>query len=378
MADLARCRDQFTILGERTYFAQQCLGAYPREMLYDLGAYAHTLTQRSRALPEWGQRWHEMHRLVERLLSAPRGSVFLRDSATAAQAALASALQPIGERKRVLTCSGDFHSSRYLWRAQARRGFEVDELAMEGDSSERAERIAASIDERVRVVAVSLVSPRTGELLDSSPIIAAARRMGALLILDAYQAVGIVPLQVADLGAHAVVGGFHKWLGGGGTGLAFGYVDPALLAELEPAYPGWMAHRDLLGFSDEFEPAESAEKLQQGMPAMEPIYTARAGLTWVLEQGVDRLRARSLQLTARIGAGLVEHGVAIATPRAAARRGGMVCVPLPDASRLVAELEREGIDIDARPGAGFRVGPHPCATEAECDHVVRRIVARLA
>ncbi len=377
MTSFASERSHFPILSERTYFAQQCLGAYPATMTADLAAYGQSLARRSRALPEWAERWSEIHALVERLIAAQAGSVFIRDSATAAQAAIASALSPQGERKRIVIGTGDFHSSRYLWRAQQRRGFDIVELPTHGQGALDEGAVAEAIDERVRIVALSLVSPRSGALLNVQPIVDAARRAGALVVLDVFQAVGIVPIRVRELGAHAIVGGFHKWVGGGGTGIAFGWVDAPLLQELDPAYPGWIGSSDLFAFSDDFVAAGSAEKLQQGMPAMEAVYTSRAGINWILEQGADRIRSRSLELTGRLIELARDRNIPVTTPAAAPRRGGMVCLDVPDGKQLVLQLESEGIDIDARPGAGVRVGPHPCATEDECDAVIASLARRL-
>lgn len=377
MTSFASERGRFPILAERTYFAQQCLGACPAAMMTDLTAYVDSLTRRSRALPEWAERWAEIHELVEQLIAAAPGSVFIRDSATAAQAAIASALSPQGDRKRIVIGTGDFHSSRYLWRAQERRGFEIVELPTHNNGAVDEGAIAETIDERVRVVALSLVSPRSGALLAVEPIAQAARRAGALVVLDVFQAVGILPIRVRELGANALVGGFHKWVGGGGTGIAFGWVDAPLLGELEPAYPGWIGSRDLFAFSDAFIPAAGAEKLQQGMPAMEAIYTSRAGINWILAHGIDRIRSRSLELTSRLMDLARDRGMPVTTPAAAPRRGGMVCIDVPEAKQLVLHLESEGIDIDARPGAGIRLGPHACATEDECDAVIRSVARRL-
>ena len=371
--DFARERSRFRILADRTYLAQQCLGACPAELTDDLRAYVASLARRSRGIPEWAERWAEMHTLVEHLLEAPKGSVFLRDSATAAQASVAAALEPVGDRRRIIVAATDFHSSRYLWGAQARRGFEIIEVEAPRGGVLDGEAVCAAIDERVRVVALSLVSPRTGALIDHRPIVEAARRSGAIVFLDAYQAVGVVPVRAADLGAHVVVGGFHKWIGGAGTGLAFGYVDPALAGTLEPVYPGWFAHRDLSKFADSFVAAESAEKFQQGMPAMEPIYTSRAGLSWVMRCGIDALRARSLAQTTRLLTRARDRGLRVVTPADPARRGGMICIDLPDAGMVVDRLAAMGIDVDSRPGAGIRVGPHPSITDEECDTVIDRI-----
>jgi len=375
--DFARERLRFPTLLERTYFASQCFGPYPREMLDDLDAYRRSLALRSRAIGAWSERWVEIHALAERLVDAPPGSVFLRDSATAVCAAIAASLRPQGERRRIVISSGDFHSIRYLWAAQARRGFDLVTVPANGPAHALAETFTPHVDERTSVVCLSLVSPRTGALLDVRPVVETAKRVGAIVVLDAYQAIGVVPLRVREIGADVVVGGFHKWVGGGGTGLSFGYVDPELSAQLDNPFPGWMAHADLLGFCEEFVPARTAEKFQQGMPPMEPIYTSRAGIHWVLGVGVEAIRARSLELTGRILERANERGLIVRTPVEPSRRGGTICMDVPAGDALVAALAEQGIDIDVRPGAGIRVGPHACSTEDECDRVVDAIAARL-
>ena len=103
---------------------------------------------------------------------------------------------------------------------------------------------------------------------------------------------------------------------------------------------------------------------------MEPVYTARAGLELALEVGVPAFRARSLALTGHLLAGLTERGISVRTPSADAGRGGMVCVEAADGEAVVAALEAEGIDVDTRPGAGVRIGPHPTQTEADMDTLV--------
>ena len=373
MTELRSLRARFPLLEERLYCATPGLGPVLRETFDDLEAYRRTFTRRSRALDEWVERHEALHGLVERLLGAPPGSVFLTDTATAAQAALAAAVTPSPERRRIVTSAADFHSSRYLWAAQARRGFEITELDARAHADEAP--LLESIDARTAIVALSLVSPRSGALLPARAIAARCREVGAVLVLDAYQAVGIVPIDVEALGADVVIGGTHKWLHGGGTGLAFGYVSPPLAARLEPAYPGWIGHASLRAFSDRFEPHDGARRLAQGTPAMEPVYTARAGLELALEVGVSAFRARSLALTGHLLAGLAERGIPVRTPSADARRGGMVCVEAAggeaaDGEGVVAALEAEGIDVDTRPGAGVRIGPHPTQTEADMDTLV--------
>src|SRR5437868_928898 len=118
--DFATLRSRFTLLDERLYFACQSFGPLPVEALADLEEYKRTLVMRKRAIPIWGARMEEFAGLLEKLLNAPAGSVALRDSATGAQAAIAAAIEPRPGKDRILITSLDFHSTRYLWRAQAR------------------------------------------------------------------------------------------------------------------------------------------------------------------------------------------------------------------------------------------------------------------
>jgi kynureninase len=366
--DYLRYRRHFPIFEARVYMATQCLGPLPNEALEDLEEYKRTLSLRSRALPSWLGRMLEVTTLIEQLLGAPPNSVALRDSATAGQASIAAALQPSASRDQIVLIDDDFHSSRYLWAAQTQRGFSlVDIKSRDGVTS--TEEILQAITERVSVVALPMVSSKTGALLDVARISAAARKHGALLVLDAYQAVGIVPLKVMEMGVDIVVGGLHKWLSGAaGMGLCFLYVRPGLAEELPVLYPGWIGHGALGGFTRDYEPASGARRFQQGTPAMEPIYTSRAGLRLVLEASVEALRERSLRLTQKMREGALARGLPLQTPEA---RGGMLCFRFEgDGSIAVAKLASQNIDIDFRPDAGLRVSPHPCQTEDEGECVL--------
>lgn len=372
-ADFDALRKRFPTLAERSYFAVQCLGPFPAEALADLDAYRTTLLRRNRGLESWIERMDEMTDLVARFLRVGRDDVMLRDTATAAHAAIAAAIHPDGARRKIVVSTADFHSTRYLWQGQAARGFEIVEVPGNGPEHADAATYLSAIDERTSIVALSFVSPRSGALLDVAAIAARAREVGAVFVLDAYQGVGIVPIYPKELGVHVLVGGNHKWLGGGGTGLAFAYVDPELAARLEPAYPGWIGHREMVGFAETFEPAVGARRFQQGTPPMEPIYTSRAGMLFALEVGVETLRERSLVLTERLYARALEHGLPVRTPRDPKKRGGMLVLDVPDPEGIVDRLSEVGFDVDERRGAGLRVGPHPCMGFAECDGLVERI-----
>ncbi len=134
-----------------------------------------------------------------------------------------------------------------------------------------------------------------------------------------------------------------------------------------------MGHASIPAFADVFTPAPGARRFQVGFPAMEPLYTARAGLRLALEVGLDTIRARNLALLARLHARAESRGLRVRATSSPEARAGFICIDVPRGDLIVHELEARGIDVDYRPGAGVRIGPHYCHREDECDRVVDAI-----
>ena len=99
---------------------------------------------------------------------------------------------------------------------------------------------------------VSHILFKSAYIHDVAAIAAKARRVGAITVIDGYQAVGTIPVDVRALGIDVYIGGCLKWLCGG-PGAAFLWVDPDLRRRLEPRLTGWMAHQHPFAF----EPAQS-------------------------------------------------------------------------------------------------------------------------
>ena len=368
--DFAALRPRFRTLTERTYFATHCLGPVLDAALADLDDYRRTLALRNRAIETWLARIDEIRGLFARLIHAEPDEIALGANATACHAGVAAALAPAPGRARILTTSMDFPSTRYLWNAQVRRGFELVELVSPDGIAMPVDALVGAIDERVAIVAVSLVAHGNGALLRARRVIDAAHAAGALVVLDAYQGIGIVPIDVRALGADAVIAGTHKWLHGASNGLAFAYVARALAERLAPAYPGWFSHARMLDYEADYAPARGARRFEQGSPPVEAVYAARAGVRFAIEVGVEAIRARSLELSDRLIAGSDALGLPLGTPRDRAERAGVVCLGVRDPARVAGELRDRGIDLDSRPGTGIRLSCHPCNLHDEVDRVL--------
>src|SRR5207244_538052 len=192
---------------------------------------------------------------------------------------------------------------------------------------------------------ISHVLFKNGEIQDVEAIVARAHEAGALVLLDAYQSGGIVPLDVTALNVGFAVGGSVKWLCGG-PGAGWLYVRPDLAERLEPTLVGWQAHKRPFGFEPELDYADGAARFLTGTPNVPALYAATAGYEIIEEIGAERIRANSLRQTELLIRLFDEAGFEVVSPREADRRGGSVVVRTPDFEAVHAELRSRGILCD--------------------------------
>ncbi|MGH9399291.1 MAG: aminotransferase class V-fold PLP-dependent enzyme, partial [Thermoanaerobaculia bacterium] len=241
---LLRFRPEFPILEQSTYLISNSLGAMPKAAAGALAEYARAWA--TRGVRAWADSWWDMSAEVgdriAPLIGAAPGTVAMLPNVTTASAAVLSSLSYARPRNRIVMIDGDFPSVRYVHDSLATRlGAEVVVVPSPGGDGLCADegRIADAIDDRTALVAISHVLFKSAFVLDVAPIADKCRKVGALLVLDAYQSVGTLPVSVDALGVDALVGGVLKWLCGGPGG-AFLYVRPEWRRRLAPALTGWM------------------------------------------------------------------------------------------------------------------------------------------
>jgi kynureninase len=375
MTDLERWRQEFPILSRTVYMISNSLGAMPRATAENLAQYAHTWA--TRGVRGWEERWWEMPlevgNKIARIIGAPAGSVSMHENVTTAQMVALSTLQLQQTRRRLVCTAMDFPSMVYLYRAQERRGFQLHVVPAESDLSVRTDRILEAIDESTAVVAISHVLFRTSYIMDAAAIIERAHEAGAVVILDAYQSAGIIPLDVDALGVDFAVGGCLKWLCGG-PGTAFLYTRPDILKRAQPAFTGWLSRRAPFGFDiDAIEARSDAMRMMNGTPSIPAYYAALAGLDIIYDVGVHRIREASRGLTARLLARADAYGFTSASPRDPERLAGTVAVDVPDAARVSRTLKARDFLVDYRPPVGIRISPHFYNTTEEVDRIMSEI-----
>ncbi len=365
--DLSGYREQFPILRDTTYLINHSLGAMPARA--EARVLEFTRTWRERGIRAWAEGWWEMPITVGdqigRIIGAPAGSTVMHQNVAVAEAIVLSCFRPVDPgRNRIVYEDGNFPSVRYLYQAQP-------DLEVEAVPNDEA--IVEAIDERTLLVPITHVLFKTAEIQDVEGIVRRAHEVGAHVVLDAYQSVGIVPLDVIKLNVDFAVGGSVKWLCGG-PGNGWLYVRPDLAAVLEPTLVGWQAHARPFGFEPELEYADRSVRFLTGTPNVPALYAATAGYDLIEEIGVDRIRENSVRQTQLLIDLLDRAGFEVGSPRDPARRGGTVTVRTPEFEAVHKELAERQILCDFRPDAGLRLGPHYYNTDDELRHVVDQIV----
>lgn len=369
---LLRWRAEFPILDTCTYLVSHSLGAMPRRTADYLQQFAAMWS--SRGVRAWHEGWWDVGRETGNILAPILGvapdTISMHQNVTVAQGIIGSCFTYDGPRRRIVMSDLEFPSNHYLYEGFRRYGAEIVYVPSSDPVRLDLQRFLDAIDERTLLVPLSLVLFRSAFITNIPAVVEKAHRVGAHVVVDAYQAAGAVPMNLAGWDADFAVGGSVKWLCGG-PGAGYLYVRPDLAERLQPAFIGWAAHESPFEFATgAVRYAGNPERFQSGTPNVPALYSARAGYEIVADIGVPAIRKRSLALTRRLIDAASAAGFRLNTPTADEERGGSVVIDVPNGQAVADQLIARGIIIDYRPNAGIRMAPHFYNTEEEIDRAM--------
>jgi selenocysteine lyase/cysteine desulfurase len=282
--------------------------------------------------------------------------------------ALASGLR-FGRRSKVVLTDWEFPTIGQIWHAQEARGARVVHVPANGDGTIPFEHFERAIDEDTLLVSITHVCYRNGAMVDVEKVVKLAHDRGALVLLDAYQSAGSMPLDVKALDVDFLGAGVLKYLLGS-AGLAFLYAKRELVERVWPTATGWFADENIFAMDHtDYSPAPTASRFQSGTPPVPSIYAGIAGIELMQEIGVAETRDHVQELNSRLIEGLDELRATVVTPRRPKRRGALICVKSTDVETLVAALEREGIVTSSRDG-NLRISGHAYNSTQDIDDLL--------
>jgi kynureninase len=331
----------------------------------------------TRGVRAWEERWWmlapQVGDEIGALMNAPPGSVSTHQNVTTCQAVVASCFDFSGQRNKVVYSDLNFPSVMYFWEAQQACGARVKMVKTDDGITVPVERLLDAIDEQTLLVPVSHVIFRSAYIQDAKAIIEKAHKVGAHVVLDTFQSLGTVPVDVQALDVDFACGGVLKWLCGG-PGVGYLYVRPDLGRKLQPKFTGWFAHQNPFGF--EVGPTRYSDppfRFMNGTSHIPALEAARPGLKIIAAVGIDRIREKSKRQTSRLIELASARGWRVNSPRNAEQRGGTVSIDMPDAEAVCGELLKRDILVDYRPKAGIRMSPHFYSKNEELETAIAAI-----
>lgn len=310
---------------------------------------------------------------IGRLIGAPAGTVTTGDTLSIkVYQALASALHLAGDRRVILSDTGNFPTDLYMAEgliSTLGQGFTLRTV--------EPEAIADALTDDVAVLMLTQVDYRTGRMHDMAALTAAAKSKGIVTLWDLAHSAGAHEVDLAGAGADFAVGCTYKYLNAGPGAPAFIYVREDLHDAVRPALSGWLGHAAPFAFDPSYAPGAGIERMRVGTPPVLQLAALEAALD--IWDGVDMtaLRARSQMLSDRFAAG-VETACPDLVPALApgVPRGSQVSLRHPDGYAIMQALISRGVIGDFRAPDILRFGFTPLfVNEADVDGAVAYLCA---
>jgi kynureninase len=353
--------------GDSVYLANHSLGRPLDAMADDIAeATAVWYSKLGDAWDAWLEERQAFRTRIATLIGANRTDCVIPK--TSAGQGLRTVLNALRGKPRVISTRGEFDSidvilKQYL--ALERIELQWVEPDAHGDFTIEPLMDAVKGGEGAELVVISQVMFMTGQIIRGLDTLAkACHQRGTRLLVDSYHAVGVIPVDVVQLGADFVIGGSYKYLRGG-PGACFLYIAPEVLeGGLRPLDTGWFATSDPFGYYRPELPVLSCggDAFLESTPPVLTWYQARSGLEFTLAMGVNRLRAYSLKQLDALRGYLADAGVNTVNG-GDENHGAFLSIRLAKAMEFPSRLEREGIICDAR-GQWLRLCPD-CLTRDE-------------
>jgi selenocysteine lyase/cysteine desulfurase len=357
-----RIRDRFPIFKQRIYINSCSQGALSDAVRRAYEEYLADWDDKGAPWEYWVERQEAARRSFADLVNAAPDEIAVTTSLSAGVASLASGLR-FARRSKVVLTDWEFPTIGQIWHAQEARGARVVHVPAGADGTIPLEHFERAIDDDTLLVSITHVCYRNGAMVDVPAVVELAHERGAYVLLDAFQSVGSLPVDVRELGVDFLGAGVLKYLLGS-AGLGFLFCRRELVERVWPTATGWFADENIFAMDHtDYSPSKTASRFQSGTPPVPAIYAGIAGMELMTEIGIGETREHVNGLNAHLLDGLDELGATVVTPREPERRGALLCVRSTNASSLVDALGQDGIVTSERDG-NLRISAH-CYNSAE-------------
>ena len=317
--------------------------------------------------------FRELHQVASRLINAVPEDIAAGSSATELLCSLAWAISP-SKDQNVVSTEIVFPSTVYPWqRVSSSTGCEI-RLAKEKNNFIHINEIITLIDQHTAVVCISHVEYGNGQTFDLHLLAEAAHEHGALLVVDATQSAGAIPIDVQSCPVDALISGAYKWLCGP-FGAAFMYLAPHLQTKLEPGLVGFRSHKNMWDLdASRIDYPQSAQKFEFSTMAFGCAVGLTRSINFLNDVGVENIFQYNRQLADRLIEGLQTRGAVITSPLEDKSRSSIVRAHFENigSNKIIQSLKRAGVFVSRR-GDSIRFSPHLYNSMSDIDKALAEI-----
>ncbi len=367
-SDMAAVRRDFPITEACVFLDHAAAGPISRPVRDAMVKVADDHLHRAMlALPAQNERIAQVRALAGRLAGVPPERIAFIDN-TSHGLSLAANGYPWAPGDNLVLPANDFPSNVYPWLNLEARGVEVRRIEPRAAPIGPAE-LAAAMDGRTRILAISSVQFSTGARNDIAGLAALCRARDCLLVVDGTQSVGALALDAGSLGVDLLAVSAHKWMMGP-FGIGFAALSERAFARLRPPVLGWLSVEDPFGFHYRLDLLPDARRFEPGTENSAGILGLGGTLGLIHRYGIDAIERRVLALTDHLCAALRNIGGRVASPRGAGLSSGIViCHPPGDVDVIMERLKGQRVLVSKRAG-GVRFSPQYYNTADELDRAV--------
>ena len=334
---------------------------------------AHVDNARDRGAADW-RRWYarieQTRAKAATFLGARASEVAFLPSTSWGLSAVAQGY-PWQEGDNVVGDDMEFPANVYPWMVLGRRGVEF-RAAKSREGRVTVDDLAARVDSRTRIVAVSWVAFHNGFVYPIEEIGAFCREKGILFVVDAIQGLGALPIDVSQVPVDVLVADAHKWLLGAEACALF-YVSENARERVPPVAAGWWNVKSEGTFLDyDLDFFLGGRRYEAGSLPTAQIEGLSAAIDLLDEMGRDAIHRRVLETVRTLADGLASRGWTLASPEPL--QSGILAMVPPDANanRAAKELEGRGIIVSPREGA-VRFSPHASNDVGEVERILEAV-----
>src|SRR5215208_1901273 len=353
-------RSLFPITERAIYFNHAAISPPPTITIRAIEAQLKDVNENGSAnFRSWLAVKEQARQLLANLLGArPEQVAFVRNTSDALSTVANGITWKPGDN--IVTFNREFPSNVYPWlRIRDNFGVEVRMCEERNGRIELAE-LEGLIDDNTRVVAISHVQFGSGFRIDLERLGRTVRQHDALLVVDAIQALGVVPTDVEAEYIDVAAGAVHKWLLTP-EGIGYVYLSDRARERIQPTLVGWLSvpnPEDYANFDQPWNPGTLA--WDTGTGPMSVIHGFKASLELLTLFGTQNIANHLEELTDYLCEGLKARNYEIVSSRAPGEKSQIVCIQPPHGTSsmaLYSHLRSRNI-ITAPRGDRLRIAPH--------------------